>query len=326
MAAGQGALDRVRGGPLGSAGTRVAGLLAAARGEVALLLHTSSGRIGLPLVLLHAALAVFGGMLAPYPPSEFHFLDESTREINRFAGPAADFWLGTDQFGRDLLSRVMSGATSIIVMSVSGAALGIALGTVVGMSSGYKGGKTDQIVMRVMDALMSFPSLLLALLVLASAREIDMPVVSEAYEERLLIVITIGVVSMPTVSRVLRSVTLALKEMEFVQSARLRGEPALYIIFREILPNTGAVLSVEASVRLSYAILLASSLGFLGLGVQPPSPDWGRMISESRNFLAMAPIVAIVPAVAVASLVIGVNLVADGIREAHRLPSEQAPP
>ena len=151
-----------------------------------------------------------------------------------------------------------------------------------------------------------------------------MPVVSEAHEERLLIIITIGVVSMPTVSRVLRSTTLQLKEMEFVQSARLRGEPAYYIIFREILPNTGAVLSVEASVRLSYAILLASSLGFLGLGVQPPSPDWGRMISESRAFLAIAPIVAIVPAVAVASLVIGVNLVADGIREARRLPSEAA--
>jgi len=127
------------------------------------------------------------------------------------------------------------------------------------------------------------------------------------------------------VARVVRSVTLTLKELEFVQSARLRGEPALYIIFREILPNTMSVLGVELSVRLSYSILTVASLGFLGLGVQPPSPDWGLMISQSRGFLNIAPWVALAPAGAVASLVVGVNLLTDSIRQASGLPLEDKP-
>jgi peptide/nickel transport system permease protein len=124
----------------------------------------------------------------------------------------------------------------------------------------------------------------------------------------------------------MRSTTLALKTQEFVQSARMRGEPALYIIFREILPNTWSVLAVELSVRLSYAILLASSLGFLGLGAAPNSPDWGRMISESRRYIVEAPWVALAPAFAVSSLIIGVNLLTDGIRQARRLPKKGTHP
>ena len=134
------------------------------------------------------------------------------------------------------------------------------------------------------------------------------------------IVGTIGIVFMPRVARVLRSATLSIKPLEFVQSARLRGEGAPYIMFREILPNAMPVLAVEASVRLSYAILLASSLGFLGLGVQPPSSDWGLMISESRRYLVDAPWVGLAPAGAIASLVVGVNLLTDGIRQARGLP------
>ena len=223
------------------------------------------------------------------------------------------FWLGTDQFGRDVLSRVMSGARSIITISVAGAALGIALGTLLGMSSGYKGGKTDEVVMRVADGLMSFPSLLMALLILTSLGASGIN-----------IVLTIGVVFVAPIARVMRSAMLALKTLEFVESARMRGESQGYIVFREILPNALPVLAVEASVRLSYAILLASSLGFLGLGVQPPSPDWGLMISESRRFIVYAPWVALAPAGAVASLVVGVNLLTDGIRQARRLPKGEA--
>ncbi len=192
------------------------------------------------------------------------------------------------------------------------------------MGSGYKGGRVDEVVMRVMDGLMSFPSLLLALLVLTTLGAKAVPMAwLEPFWYQLLIVVTIGIVFMAPISRVMRSVTLSLKEMEFVQSAHLRGESASYIIFREILPNTLPVLGVEASVRLSYAILLVSSLGFLGLGVQPPSPDWGLMISESRRFLMVAPWVALVPMVAVGSLVVGVNLLADGIRQATGLPQEK---
>ncbi|MFC1953365.1 ABC transporter permease [Chloroflexota bacterium] len=267
-----------------------------------LALRTPAGRIGLPIVLLYVMLALIGPVLAPYPATDFHV-------ANQLEGPSLQFWLGTDQFGRDILSRVMSGARSIIGISVAGAILGIILGSFVGMSSGYKGGKTDEVVMRIMDGLMSFPSLLMALLILTSLGA-----------NGLNIILTIGIVFIAPVSRVMRSITLSLKTQEFVQSARMRGENQAYIIFREILPNAIPVLIVEGSVRLSYAILMASSLGFLGLGVQPPSPDWGLMISESRRFIVIAPWVALAPSAAVASLVIGVNLLTDGIRQARRLP------
>lgn len=289
--------------------------LIALKNEIVLLLRTPSGRIGLPLIALHLFIAIVGPALTPYPHTEFHL-------AHRLEGPSAAFLLGTDQFGRDLLSRILSGATSIIVMSAVGSGLGIAIGTAIGISSGYKGGFVDEVVMRIMDAFMSFPGLLLALLVATMARQLDFPVLSPQFEEKVFIVITITVVFIPRVARVLRSAALSIKELEFVQSARLRGEPGWYIVFREILPNTVPVLGVEASVRLSYAILLASSLGFLGLGVQPPSPDWGRMINESRQFITTAPMFTIVPAIAIATLVIGVNLVADGLREAHQLPKE----
>jgi peptide/nickel transport system permease protein len=283
-------------------------LIRSVRRELAYAWATPSGRIGLPLVAFHVLLAVAGPFIAPYPPSEFHLAD-------RFSGPSATFWLGTDEFGRDLLSRVMSGASSIIGVSAAGTALGVFMGTVVGLSSGYTGGKVDEVVMRIMDGLMSFPGLLLALLVLSTLGS-----------NHINIVITIGIVFTPRVARVLRSATLSIKTMEFVQSARLRGESALYIVFREILPNTVPILTVEASVRLSYAILLASSLGFLGLGVQPPSSDWGLMISEGRSFINQAPLIVLVPAAAVASLVIGVNLLAEGLREARELPRGERMP
>ena len=292
----------------GGAGLAVAGR--AVRSGVATALRTNAGRIGLPIVLLHVTLALIGPWLAPYSPTELHLQNQVTGDPGHLLkSPSWDHWLGTDNFGRDILSRVMSGAGSIIAVSVAGSLLGIALGTAVGMSSGYKGGRVDELVMRVMDGLMSFPSLLLALLVLTTLGA-----------SHFNIVLTIGVVFMPRVARVLRSATLSLKELEFVQSARLRGESAPYIVFKELLPNALPVLAVEASVRFSYAILLVSSLGFLGLGVQPPSPDWGRMIAESRRFIVAAPWVALVPAVAVASLIVGVNLLADGIRQARGLP------
>ncbi len=299
--------------PLARAARAVATAGRVLRREIGFALRTNAGRIGLALVTLHLVLAVFGPALAPYSPDAFQ--RTAAGKILRFSGPTTQYLLGTDQYGRDLLSRVMSGASSIIAVSLLGTLLGIASGTLVGMSSGYKGGRTDEVVMRIMDGLMSFPGLLLALLV-----------ISTLGPSRTNIVITIGVVFMPRVARVMRGAVLDIKTKEFVQNARLRGEPGWYIVFREILPNAVPVLGVEASVRFSYAILLAASLGFLGLGVQPPSPDWGRMISESRNFVSVAPLVALVPAAAVSSLVIGVNLLADGIRQAHALPNSEPQP
>ena len=290
-----------------------------ARNELKLALRTRAGQIGLPIVLFHLTLALIGPWLAPYSPTEFH----EPLEEYQLQGPSWEFWLGTDQFGRDVLSRVMSGASSLIGMALGGALLGIALGTLVGMSSGYKGGKVDEVVMRVMDGLMSFPTLLMALLVLSTLAARPPPTaVLQPYWIQILIVSTIGIVNMPRVARVMRSTMLSLKELEFVQSARLRGESALYIIFREILPNALPTLTVEMSVRMSYAILTVSSLGFLGMGVQPPSPDWGLMLSQSRQFMVQAPWVALAPAGAVASLVVGINLLADGLKQARGLPKK----
>jgi len=303
-------------GLIRTGGSGIAAIGRSLRSQFMLAFRTPAGRIGLPIVLLHLTLALFGTWLAPYPATEFHL-------EHQLEGPSWVFIMGTDVFGRDILSRVMSGAGSIIGISVAGAALGIALGTIVGMGSGYKGGKIDEVVMRVMDGLMSFPSLLMALLVLTIFAHGE---IGQWLPEQGWVILTIGVVFMPPISRVMRSTTLSLKTQEFVQSARMRGEPNIYIIFREILPNTWSVLAVELSVRLSYAILLASSLGFLGLGVQPPSPDWGLMISESRRFIVVAPWVALAPAVAVSSLIIGVNLLTDGIRQASRLPQKGTQP
>ena len=279
------------------------------RSGLAMVLRTNAGRIGFAIVLVHLFLALFGPYMTPYVPTEFNLAVRRT-------GPSVQHLLGTDEFGRDVLSRVMAGARSIIWIAVVGTTLGIVLGTVVGMTSAYKGGRTDQLIMRGVDTLLAFPGLLLALLVLnLGSKRLDI-------DESWLIIFTIGIAFMPNNSRVIRSAALAIKPLEFVQSARLRGEKTFYIIFREILPNVIPVVAVEASIRVSFALLLTASLGFLGLGVQPPTPDWGLMVSENRASLGVAPLAALAPALAMASLVVGVNLLSDGIRQASALPEE----
>ena len=277
--------------------------------SIKLILRTTSGRIGFPIVIIHAVIAGFGSWLSPYSPTAFNV--DLQGDLLQLIPPSTQFLLGTDQFGRDLLSRIMSGSTSLVMVAGSGTLIGITVGAMVGMGAGYFGKWVDEFVMRLMDGLMSFPSLLLALLV-----------ISTLGPNVLFIVLTVGIVTVPGVARVMRSTTLALKEQEFVQSARLRGESSFYIIFREIFPNTLPIIGVELSVRLSYAILIVSSLGFLGLGVQPPSPDWGLMISQGRSFMASSPWITLSPAVAVATLVVGVNLLTDGIQQARNLPRE----
>jgi peptide/nickel transport system permease protein len=279
-----------------------------------LILRTNSGRIGLPMVLVFLFLTISGPWLGHWLPHSPTEMPEPMAEY-QLLPPSWQFWLGTDQYGRDILSRVLTGATSLVLTAGAAAGLGIALGTVVGIGSGYKGGKLDEVVMRVMDGLMSFPTLLLALLVLFTLGP-----------SRVNIAFTIGFVTMPSIARVVRSTTLSLKTMEFIQSARLRGESTAYIIFREILPNVMPIIGVEASVRLSYAIISVASLGFLGLGIQPPSPDWGLAISLGRQYLISAPWIAIAPMVAVASLVISVNLLADGIRQASNMARDEEQP
>lgn len=314
--------DELRVGVPRVAGAALSATHYRAREFLRLSLSTTAGRIGLPIVLIHVFVAIFGPLLAPYSATEFHLFPYFPKE-DQLAGPSSTYWLGTDQYGRDVFSRVLSGAGSLITISLVGALLGIFLGTVIGMGSGYKGGRIDELVMRVMDGIMAFPSLLLALLILSTIGAKQAPWGwLDPYWEPVLIIATVGTVFTPSVARVMRSVTLKAKNLEFVMSARLRGESGAYIVFREILPNALPILAVELSVRLSYSILIVSSLGFLGLGVQPPSPDWGLMIGESRQFIASAPWMTLAPAGAVASLVVGVNLLTDGIKQASGLPRE----
>lgn len=253
--------------------------------------------IGGSLVVVFIVLAIIGPYITPYPFDEFHFSD-------RLASPSAEFWLGTDRYGRDIFSRVIHGAQLTVTMAGTGTVIGVAIGLVIGLFTGYIGGWFDEIVMRITDIVMSFPALLLAMLVVAAlgSNEINA-------------VLSIGIVFIPKVARVVRSATLGLRDIPFVEAAEVRGESNNYIIFREILPNIWPPVIVETCIRLSYAVLLVVSLSYLGLGAQPPAPDWGLMIAKERAFMVSAPWVVFAPAGAIVLLIIAVNLLGDGMRE-----------
>ena len=259
------------------------------------LLATTSATIGGVILLVYLLLAIFGAAIAPYPPLEFHYQDT-------LQAPSGTFLLGTDQFGRDVLSRILAGTRSIILIAFGATALGVVGGTLVGLTAGYYGGKIDETIMRVADGLMSFPSLLLALLILTT---LGSSLVN--------IVIGVAITFVPRVARIIRSVALDIRTQPFVQAAQARGERAPYIITREMLPNALPAIIVESSIRIGYAILIGASLGFLGLGVQPPTPDWGLMIYEGRSMIQTAPWLVLGPAVAISLLVIAANLFADGL-------------
>jgi peptide/nickel transport system permease protein len=250
------------------------------------------------IVVFIVVLVLLSPWIAPYPYDAFH--GEA-----RFAPPGAAFWLGTDEFGRDVLSRVLVGGRLSLAMGFGATLLSLALGVPVGLAAGYFRGRVDEALMRGADVLMAIPPVLLGLLILA----VTPPSVWKT-------AIAVGIVYVPVVARLARSVTLALAEQEFVTAAKARGEGALYILFAEILPNAWPPLIVEAGLRVSFAILLAAALSFLGLGAQPPSSDWGLMISEARAFIDQASWVALAPGCAMCLLVVGINLLGDGLREA----------
>ena len=251
--------------------------------------------IGLLIVGTYLVLALLGEWIAPYPYTEQHLADALQPSSLRYP-------LGTDQFGRDIFSRVIVGSRSMIILATVATLLALTLGALMGIVAAYHGGLVDEILMRITDVLLSFPALLLALLILSTLGS-----------ELIYLISAIGIVFAPAIARVLRSVVLELKSREFVEAARMIGATDGRIMVREILPNLVNTLLVEAAIYFGYAILIGSGLGFLGLGVQPPSPDWGLQVNDGRNFLLTAPWVVIYPALAISSLVIGVNLLADGL-------------
>lgn len=247
------------------------------------------------IVGLFLFFALFAESIAPYTARA----QDLTATLQ---SPSAAHWFGTDQYGRDVLSRVLIGSRDILILASSSTILGLLLGTTVGMVAAYYGGLLDEIIMRAMDVMMSFPALLLALLILSTLGP-----------GLINLILCIGLVFMPRVARVLRSVVLTLRVQDYVAAAQVRGESDFSIMVREILPNAVVPLMIEGFIRLSYAILVGASLGFLGLGVQPPSPDWGLQVSEGRSLLLTAPWVAVFPSLAIALLVISANVLSDGL-------------
>lgn len=252
--------------------------------------------IGFTIVGFFLLMAVIGPWVAPYG-----YTDQEMSE--RFQPPSRQHLLGTDRFGRDVFSRIIVGSRDVYIVAGSGALFAVLFGLTLGLIAGYFGGIVDEILMRLIDVLLAIPPLLLAMIVLFSLGG-----------SRMNVILVVGILYIPMVSRVVRSVVLDLKTRQFVEAAKLRGESSLYIMFREIFPNVLPPLAVEASMRFSYAIFLVASLGFLGLGVQPPSPDWGLMVGEARNYFSQAQWALLGPAGAVAVLVIGVGFMSDGLR------------
>jgi len=252
---------------------------------------------GLAVFAFFLAMAAVGPVVAPYGHQEQNI-------AKRLQPPQREHLFGTDQFGRDIFSRVLAGSRGIFLLGGTGTLLAALIGTSIGLFSGYYGGLADEIVMRLLDILLSFPPLLLALVLLATTG----PSLGN-------LVAVVTILYVPMLARVVRSMVLDLKTKEFVEAAKTRGESQVYILFREILPNALAPLLVEMSMRFSYAIFLVASLGFLGLGVQPPSPDWGLQINEARAYFASAPWMLLFPAAAISLLVVATNLMSDGLRQ-----------
>ena len=252
--------------------------------------------IGFTIVGFFLLMAVIGAWVAPYGYSDQTLSD-------RLQPPSAQHIFGTDQFGRDIFSRIIIGSRDVFAVAGSGTLLAVVLGLTLGLLAGYFGGVLDDVVMRLVDVLLAVPPLLLAMIILGSLGP-----------SRTNVVLVVGFLYIPMVARVVRSVVLDLKTRQFVEAAKLRGESSAYIMFREILPNVLPPLAVESSMRFSYAIFLVASLGFLGLGVQPPSPDWGLMVGEARTYFQQAGWVLLFPAGAIAFLVVGVGFLSDGLR------------
>jgi ABC-type dipeptide/oligopeptide/nickel transport system permease subunit len=256
-----------------------------------------------------AALGLFGviafvliGILAPFV-SPFDPNKQNLRAI--FRAPSKEHPFGTDQFGRDILSRILWGARTSLIVATSAIALAMVLGALTGVSVGYRGGWTDEAVMRFVDVLLTFPDIFLAIIVTA--------VVPPGLGTT---VLAIAVYNLPQFIRVARAAALSVRENAFVEAARASGASSAYIVLRHILPNSLAPIVVLATLRTAASILTAAGLSFLGLGVQPPTPEWGTMISEARVYIVTAPWTSLFPGLAIFLTVLSFNLLGDGINDA----------
>lgn len=253
------------------------------------------------LVVMWVFFAIFGDFVTPYDP-----LGTPQDILNRLEPPSAEHWFGTDDLGRDVLSRVLAGARQVLMVAVSATILGTVVGTFLGLVIGYFGGIVDDLVSRVLDAFLSIPLVITGMIALAALGP-----------NTLGVIIVIGLVFTPIIAKTVRAAVLGERQLDYVTAAQLRKENSLYILFVEILPNVFNVVIVEFTVRIGYAIFTVLALTFLGFGIEPSVPDWGLMINQNRQFLTgnvWWPV--FFPGLAIASLVVGVNLVADATSQA----------
>jgi peptide/nickel transport system permease protein len=267
--------------------------------------------VGLVLVLFWVFVAIFAPLLTPYTP-----LEQDWKAPNQ--GPSKTHILGTDELGRDLWARLIYGARVVLVIlpitenfwipggtAIWGVLVALIVGSVLGLLGGYYGGWTDEIIMRLLDAMMSVPIILLYMIIMAAlgASAIN-------------VVLAMTIVGTPGIARLVRSLTMDIRTREYIRAAETRGERAWFIMLVEILPNARGPIIIDAMLRVGYAIFAMGTLGFLGLGIPPPSPDWGSMVAKGREFiLSGSPWSSLWPCVAIATLVVGLNLLADGLRE-----------
>lgn len=278
---------------------------------MSILFSSKTAIVGFAIVMFWVFVAVFAPYLTNYTPTE-----QDWKSPNQ--GPSAQHILGTDELGRDLWTRLIYGARVVLVVlpvtekfslpggtAIWGVLLSLFIGATLGLIGGYKGGWIDELVMRLLDAMMAIPVILLYLIIVAA---IGASAVN--------VVIAIAIVGVPGIARLVRSLTLDIKTREYIRAAETRGESAWFIMFVEILPNTRGPVIIDSMLRVGYAIFAMGTLGFLGLGMPPPSPDWGSMVAKGRGFILTGdPWAALWPSIAIASLVVGLNLLADGIRE-----------
>ena len=255
-------------------------------------------RIGAAILAIHLILAVIGPFVAPYGYAQMG-------AGIPLSGMSWAHPFGVDQLGRDIFSRVIYGGHIVILLSLCGTALGLVLGAILGLLSGYVGGWIDNLLQRLLEALISIPFLVLALLAIAAAGP-------EAAGDPILVVFVVALVYAPRIARMARSAAIDIATRDFVTIARLRGESAWSVMRRELLPNATSVLLVEFALRAGYAPVLIGSLGFLGFGMRPPTPEWGLMIAENRALLIISPVTVLGPGLALASLVVGLNLFTEG--------------
>jgi len=263
--------------------------------------HSKVALLGMAILLFWVLVAILAPWISPFPPNA---------TIRPMASPGAHapsgaiFWLGTDHLGRDIASRIIWGTRTVLLYAPLATALSFCVGITGGLLAGYRRGWVDDVLSRVTDLVLAFPALVLYIII-----------ISKFGASGVNIVLAVTLASSPAIMRLTRGLVLALRNRAFVAAAQLRGEPAWRIMVVEILPNAAGPLIVDACLRLGYVVITIGTLGFLGLGLPPPDPDWGGMINDTRKFALVFPHMVLFPSLAVCSLVLGFNLLADGLRE-----------